>query len=147
MKIKRIRTLLSCSLLFLLLLTGCRKVVPYSEFIAASSSSSGNKVNLSNGISVSIVLSPKTDTQQYIAEHLITNSKEISVSCSSIPDQAEILLSLYDESQPIPLLSTTLSSEERSTTFRPLTSVKLYKLIAVAKNGPYEDEIFITVTD
>ena len=93
------------------------------------------------------VLSPETDNHQCIATHLVTNSKEISVSCASIPDHSEILLSLYDESRTSPLFSTSLCSEELSTTFRPLTSVKLYKLVAVVKNCPNEDDILITITD
>jgi len=131
--------------IFLIFLSGCHKTTSSSDSIIARTSS--NEVNLSDGIVVNVTLSPEPDNHQCIATHLVTNSKEISVSCASIPDHSEILLSLYDESRTSPLFSTSLCSEELSTTFRPLTSVKLYKLVAVVKNCPNEDDILITITD
>jgi hypothetical protein len=131
--------------IFLIFLSSCHKTTSRSAPIITRASS--DEVNLSDGIVVNVTLSPETDNQQCIATHLVTNSKEISVSCASLPAHSELLLSLYDESRTPPLFSTSLSAEEPSTTFRPLTSVKLYKLVAVVKNCPNEDDILITITD
>jgi len=144
MKTNRILTILSCSLIFLLFLTGCRKVVPYSEFITASSS---KEINLSNGYGISIDLSSETNGHQFTIEHLITNSTKISVSCSSLPNDAEVLLTLYDESQGAPIRYLSLSSKDRSTAFLALDSVTPYSLIASVKNYTSEDSVLITVTD
>lgn len=134
-----------CFLVLTLLLFGCHKASSNPE--ATIDAVSGDEVNLSDGMVINMVLSSETDDAQCIAAHLVTNSKEITVSCASIPDDAEILLTLYDESRTDPLFSTSLSSDELSTVFRPLTSVKLYQLTAVVENCPSGNELSITITD
>lgn len=143
MKSKRIYAFLICLPVFLLLFSGCRKIVPYETLAAASAP--GEEIHLSDGAGVSLVLSPETNGQAVTAEHLVTNSKKISVSCSALPDDAEVLLVLYDESQVAPVSSTSLSARERSMTFQPLTSVKLYTVSVSVKNC--SDEVSFTITD
>ena len=79
-------------------------------------------------------VSPQTETPQLLAAHLVTNSKQISISCADIPENAEVLLTLYNETENYKIRTAILTAEEPSITFNALTSVKQYKLYAAVRN-------------
>lgn len=101
------------------------------------------EVDLSGGAVIHAVLTQEDGERDF--SHLVTNSTRITVSCDSIPKDAEVLISMYIEAQETPIRTTTLTSKEPSMDFTALTVVEQYKIRAVVKNCP--DEITLTITD
>ena len=92
------------------------------------------EIDLSDGKMIRAAVSPQTETPQLLVSHLVTNSKQLSVSCADIPENAEVLLSLYNEDENYRTHTAILTAEEPSATFTGLTSVKHYKFYAVLKH-------------
>ena len=101
------------------------------------------EVDLSDGAVIHAVLTQEDGERDF--SHLVTNSTRITVSCDSIPKDAEVLISMYIEAQETPIRATTLTSNEPSMAFTALTVVEQYKIRAVVKNCP--EQITLTITD
>ena len=101
------------------------------------------EIDLSDGITIRTTISQKNNEREF--SHLVTNSTKITVSCDSIPEDAEVLISMYIEAQETPILAATLTSEEPSEVFTGRTVADQYKIRAVVKNCP--EEITLTITD
>ena len=95
-------------------------------------SDSDGEIDLSDGKMIRAAVSPQTETPQLLAAHLVTNSKQISISCADIPENAEVLVSLYNEDENYRTHTAILTAEEPSET--GLTSVKQYKFYAAVRN-------------